>query len=194
MMACRFDFDEPLLVDIQHALHYEDLTFEKTVEKVLHRVRMHRHGLQTLASNGELDYYLQLSRGIISLQQFSGRREYKWWHNLPAVIMKFSRWCNDWSQLMQECHCVAGIKQDMEHHGLQWDHGICFVFLPAEMHQSVMQELPQGLPAGCARVFPQMSTVITTGAMIDRIVDAVRQDKRMKKKQVYLQKLIAVCR
>ncbi len=196
-MICRFDFDEPLLVDIRHALHYEDMPFEKVVEKVLHRVRMHRHGLQTLSSNGELDYYLQLSKGIISLQhpgQFCGGHEYKWWNDLPAVIMKFSRWCHAWSELMQECHCVASIKQDMEYHGLQWDHGICFVFLPAEMHQSVMEELPQGLPAGCARLFPQMSTVITTGAMIDSIVHTVRHDKRMKKNQVYLQKLIAVRR
>ena len=190
-----FDFEEPLPLDIKHVLHaYEDMPFEKAVEKVLHRVRMNRHGLNTVSSNGELDYHLQLSRGIISLQQVCGRLEYKWWDELPAVVMKFSRWCQDWSELMQECHCVASIKKDMEHHGLQWDHGVCFVFLPAEMHQSVMQELPQGLPQGCARVFPQMSTVVTTGAMIDSIVETVKRDKRMKKHQVYLQKLIAVRR
>lgn len=185
--------DLQIYLDIQQDLHCKKKTYEKAVEKMLHRVRRHRHGLQTLSSEGELDHHLQISRGIMSLHR-CGQCDYKWWDAVPAVIMKFSRWCSDWTELMQECRCLSSIRQDMEHHGLQWDHGICFVFLPAEMHQSVMQELPQGLPPGCAKLFPQMSTVITTGAMIDKIVDTVKHDRRMKRNSIYLQKLIEVRR
>lgn len=167
----------------------DDTSFDKALDKELHRVRQNREGLQTLSSKGELDYHLMLSNGILYMQQLEGHNT-RWWNDLPAVIMRFSRWCQAWSDLMQSCRCAPDIKCDMENHGLQWDHGICFVFLPASMHNSIMQELPQG---ACS-LFPKISTVITTGAMIDNIVRTVKEDRLMKKHQVYLQKLIAIQR
>ena len=164
-------------------------SFDQELDKELHRVRTNREGLQTLSAQGELDYHLNLSNGILYLHQLGGHNT-GWRNDLPAVIMKFSRFCQEWTRLMQSCRCAWDIKCDMEVNGLQWDHGNCFIFLPASMYHSVMQELPQG---SCS-LFPKISTVITTGAMIDIIVQIVKEDRLMKKHQVYLQKLIAIRR
>ena len=161
--------------------------FDKALDKELHRVRMNREGLQTLSSQGELDYHLRLSNGILYLHHF-GRHKTRWWNDLPAVIIRFSRFRHEWTDLMQSCRCAWDMKCEMELNGLQWDHGNCFVFLPASMYKAVMQELPQG----SSSLFPKISTVITTGAMIDILVEIVKEDRLMKKHQVYLQKIIEI--
>ena len=104
--------------------------FDKALDKELHRVRMNREGLQTLSSQGELDYHLRLSNGFLYMHHI-GRHNTRWWNDLPAVIIRFSRFRHEWTDLMQSCRCAWDMKCEMELNGLQWDHGNCFVFLPA---------------------------------------------------------------